>query len=73
MGNIRLFSSEKLSLHLSSKLNRPQSHYINTVMRIKANENFSLFDNGGEWEARIDGISKGIVEFLFKLLYNFDT
>ena len=63
MGNIRIFSSEKLSLNLSSKLNRSQSHYINKVMRIKANENFSLFDSGGEWEARINGISKGIVEF----------
>jgi len=63
MGNIRIFSSEKLSLNLSSKLNRSQSHYINKVMRIKANENFSLFNNSGEWEARINGISKGIVEF----------
>ena len=65
MGNIRIFSSEKLSLNLSSKLNRSQSHYINKVMRIKANENFSLFNNSGEWEARINGISKGIVCLLY--------
>ena len=63
MGNIRLFSSEKLSLNLSSKLNKFQSHYINKVMRIKTNENFSLFNSKGEWEAKIKGISKGIVEF----------
>ena len=63
MGNIRIFSIEKLSLNLSSKLNRSQSHYINKVMRIEVNENFSLFNTGGEWEAKINGISKGIVEF----------
>jgi 16S rRNA (uracil1498-N3)-methyltransferase len=32
-------------------------------MRIKENEVFSLFNSGGEWEAKILGISKSIVEF----------
>ena len=32
-------------------------------MRIKENEVFSLFNSGGEWEAKILGISKNIVEF----------
>ena len=33
-------------------------------MRIKENEVFSLFnESGGEWEAKILGISKSIVEF----------
>jgi 16S rRNA (uracil1498-N3)-methyltransferase len=32
-------------------------------MRIKENEVFSLFNNSGEWEAKILGISKSIVEF----------
>ena len=63
MSNIRLFFPESLSLKLSSKLDKSQSHYINKVMRIKANETFSLFNNKGEWEAKINGISKGIVEF----------
>ena len=63
MSNIRLFFPESLSLKLSSKLDKSQSHYINKVMRIKANETFSLFNNNGEWEAKINGISKGIVEF----------
>ena len=63
MSNIRLFFPESLFLKLSSKLDKSQSHYINKVMRIKANETFSLFNNNGEWEAKINGISKGIVEF----------
>jgi 16S rRNA (uracil1498-N3)-methyltransferase len=32
-------------------------------MRIKENEVFSLFNSGGEWEAKILGISKSIIEF----------
>jgi 16S rRNA (uracil1498-N3)-methyltransferase len=32
-------------------------------MRIKENEVFSLFNSGGEWEVKILGISKSIVEF----------
>ncbi len=63
MSNIRLFFPESLSLNLSSKLDKSQSHYINKVMRIKVNETFSLFNNSGEWIAKINGISKGTVEF----------
>ena len=63
MSNIRLFFKESLSLNLTDKLNKSQSHYINKVMRIKENEVFSLFNNTGEWEAKILDISKSIVEF----------
>ena len=63
MSNIRLFFPKSLSLNLTSKLDKPQSHYINKVMRIKSNEVFSLFNHSGEWEAKITEISKGIVEF----------
>ncbi len=63
MSNIRLFFSESLFLKLSSKLDKLQSHYVNKVMRIKVDETFSLFNNSGEWEARINGISRGMVEF----------
>jgi len=63
MSNIRLFFAESLSLNLSSKLDKSQSHYLNKVMRVRADEIFSLFNNSGEWEAKINGISKGIVEF----------
>ena len=63
MSNIRLFFPKSLSLNLTSKLDKSQSHYINKVMRVKSNEVFSLFNTSGEWEAKIKEISKGIVEF----------
>ena len=63
MSNIRLFFPKILSLNLSSKLDKSQSHYLSTVMRVKIGESFSLFNKGGEWEAKINAISKGIVEF----------
>jgi 16S rRNA (uracil1498-N3)-methyltransferase len=63
MSNIRLFYRESLSLNLTAKLNKSQSHYLSKVMRIKENEVFSLFNGSGEWEAKILGISKSIVEF----------
>jgi len=64
MGNIRLFFPESLSLNLSSKLDKSQSHYLTKVMRIKVGESFSLFNKSGEWEAKINEISKGVVEFI---------
>jgi len=63
MSNIRLFFSKKLSSDLTDKLDKPQSHYLTKVMRVKENEVFSLFNNNGEWEAKILSISKSIVEF----------
>ena len=63
MSNIRLFFKESLSLNLIAKLDKSQSHYVNKVMRVKVGEVFSLFNNSGEWEAKILTISKSIVEF----------
>ena len=63
MSNIRLFFSNSLSDNLTDKLDKSQSHYLNKVMRIKENEFFSLFNNKGEWEAKILKIFKGLVEF----------
>ncbi|MDB3888284.1 16S rRNA (uracil(1498)-N(3))-methyltransferase [Candidatus Pelagibacter sp.] len=63
MSNIRLFFSEPLSTNMTGKLDKPQSHYVSKVMRIKEKEVFSLFNKGGEWEAKILSISKNIVEF----------
>ena len=63
MSNIRLFFSDTLSANMIDKLNKDQSHYLSKVMRIKENEFFSLFNNKGEWEAKILKISKGLVEF----------
>ena len=40
MSNIRLFFSESLSINLTAKLDKLQSHYLNKVMRVKVNEVF---------------------------------
>ena len=63
MSNIRLFFRESLSLNLNSKLDKEQSHYLTKVMRIKVGEIFSLFNQSGEWEAKVINIFKGIVDF----------
>jgi len=63
MSNIRLFFSHKLSANMTDKLDKSQSHYLTKVMRVKQNELFSLFNKEGEWEAKILGVSKSIVEF----------
>ncbi len=63
MGNIRLFFSNSITTGMTDMLDKFQSHYLNKVMRIKENEFFSLFNNKGEWEAKILKISKGLVEF----------
>ena len=63
MSNIRLFYSKSLSLNLTDKLDKSQSHYVLKVMRLKEKEVFSLFNISGEWEAKIVNITKSIVEF----------
>ena len=63
MSNIRLFFKDSLSLNLVSKLDKPQSHYLYKVMRINKGQSFSLFNQSGEWEAKIKEINKGIIEF----------
>jgi len=63
MNNIRLFFPESLSINLNSKLDKSQSHYLVKVMRTNIGENFSLFNQSGEWEAKITKIIKGVVEF----------
>ena len=63
MSNIRLFFSNTLSANMTDKLDKPQSHYLIKVMRIKENEFFSLFNSYGEWEAKVLEIFKGIVQF----------
>ena len=64
MTYIRLFFKENLSDNLNSNLDKSQSHYISKVMRIKEGESFSLFNDSGEWEAKIKEIKKGIVNFI---------
>ncbi len=66
MSNIRLFFSKKITIEMIEKLDRSQSHYLNKVMRVKENESFSLFNNNGEWEAKILSISEGYVKFIVR-------
>ena len=63
MSNIRLFFNESLSINLNSKLDKSQSHYLSKLMRINIGQTFSLFNQSGEWEAKIKDINKGIIEF----------
>ena len=63
MSNIRLFYSKSLSINLTDKLDKSQSHYVSKVMRLKEKEVFSLFNSSGEWEVKISNITKSIVEF----------
>ena len=63
MSNIRLFFLESLYINLTSKLDKSQSHYLVKVMRASIGESFSLFNQSGEWEAKIIEITKGIVGF----------
>ena len=60
MSNIRLFFQESLSLNLISKLDKSQSHYLFKVMRVNIGQTFSLFNESGEWEAKIKDIKKKI-------------
>ena len=64
MSYIRLFFKANLSLNLYSNLDKSQSHYISKVMRIEEGESFSLFNNSGEWQAKIEEIRNGIVNFV---------
>ena len=63
MSNIRLFFEKSLSLNLNSTLDKSQSHYLSKVMRIDIGKSFSLFNQSGEWEAKVLNINRGIVEF----------
>ena len=63
MSNIRLFFPESLSINLTSKLDKSLSHYLVRVMRASIGESFSLFNQSGEWGAKIIEITKGIVGF----------
>ena len=64
MSYIRLFFKESLSFNFNSTLDKPQSYYLSKVMRMNEGQSFSLFNHGGEWQAKIQSINKGIIEFL---------
>ena len=64
MSHTRLFFKESLSINFCSKLDISQSHYISKVMRISEGQTFSLFNESGEWEAQVNKIEKGIINFV---------
>ena len=63
MNNIRLFFSKSLSINFESELDKSQSHYLTKVMRLKNSDTFLLFNESGEWKAKIEKINLGIVYF----------
>ena len=63
MSNIRLFYPESLSINLEAQLDKPKSHYLIKVMRIKEGDSFSLFNKSGEWKTTVTKISRSNVEF----------
>ena len=66
MNYIRLFFKESLSINFKSELDKLQSHYISKVMRINEGQKFSLFNESGEWMAKVENINKGIVKFIIE-------
>jgi len=63
MSNIRIFFPESLSINSNTFLEKPQSHYLTKVMRVKIGENFSFFNKYGEWLVKIVNVNGGKVEF----------
>ena len=57
MNNIRLFFSKSLSINFESELDKSQSHYLTKVMRLKNSDTFLLFNESGEWKAKIEKIN----------------
>ena len=63
MNNLRLFYQKKLSDNLIGNLDKKQSHYVSTVMRLRENDEFNVFNKSGEWIAQIKKINKTGIEF----------
>ena len=55
---IRLYFSDKIQSDLVAHLKKEQSHYLKDVMRLKAGEKFSVFNNQGEWKASVENYEK---------------
>ena len=51
---IRLYFSDKIQSDLISQLTKEQSHYVKDVMRLKVGDILSIFNNEGEWNAKIE-------------------
>ena len=55
---VRLYFSEKIQSDLTSHLSKDQMHYVKDVMRLKAGDRLSVFNNQGEWDAMIETYEK---------------
>ena len=56
--NIRLYFPSKIQSDLVAHLPKEQSHYLKDVMRLKAGDTFSVFNNQGEWTASLQSYKK---------------
>ncbi len=63
MNNLRLFYQKKISNNLIGNLDKKQSHYVNKVMRLRENDEFNIFNESGEWVAKIKKVNKSGIEF----------
>ena len=59
---IRLYFSDKIQSDLVAHLQKEQSHYLKDVMRLKAGDTFSVFNNQGEWKASIQNYENKTVK-----------
>ena len=55
---IRLYFSDKIQSELISHLPKDQSHYVKDVMRLKVGDLLSIFNDQGEWNAKIENYEK---------------
>ena len=55
---IRLYFSNKIHSELISHLTKDQSHYVKGVMRLKVGDLLSIFNDQGEWNAKIENYEK---------------
>ena len=55
---IRLYLSNKIQSELIAHLTKDQSHYVKDVMRLKVGDLLSIFNDQGEWNAKIENYEK---------------
>ena len=54
----RLYFSDKIQSELISHLTKDQSHYVKDVMRLKVGDLLAIFNDQGEWNAKIENYEK---------------
>ena len=61
--NIRLYHPNSIVENTTKLLSKEHGHYVANVMRLKIGSCINFFNKDGEWEAKVLGIFKNIVEF----------